>query len=171
MLWDIVELQSAQHPSRFWRRERLVERAGRVGRQIIEDDADTLGRGEVNVSRFTHTGGEVDGSPARGDFDLAPGPMDVEEDEQVGGSVALILAVVARKLAWLGPDRRADLADELDRALVKADHRAVRMGRFGIEIEHVNIAAIKEVADRLDGKVPQLIGGDDEAGTCSLRAH
>src|SRR5262249_26768365 len=57
--------------------------------------------------------------------------------EQVGGSVAPILAIAALKLARLGWDRRANLADELDRALVETDHWAFRIGRFGIEIEHI----------------------------------
>jgi hypothetical protein len=42
--------------------------------------------------------------------------MHVEEDEQVGGPVAFILAVVALKLTRLGLDRLAYLADELGRA-------------------------------------------------------
>jgi hypothetical protein len=75
---------------------------------------------------------------AGGDPDLAPGPMDIEEDEQIGGSVALVLAIVALKLTRLGRDRRPHLADELDRALVEADHWAVRIRRFGIEVEHVD---------------------------------
>jgi hypothetical protein len=32
MLWDVVELQSAQHPSRFIGRKGLVERPGRMDR-------------------------------------------------------------------------------------------------------------------------------------------
>jgi hypothetical protein len=55
VLWHIVELQSAQQAARFGRRESLVERAGRVGGQIIEDHADALGLGEVNVGEFAHT--------------------------------------------------------------------------------------------------------------------
>ena len=50
--------------------------------------------------------------------------MDVDDDEQVGSSVALVFAVIAFELAWLGRDRLADLANELDRALVEADDRA-----------------------------------------------
>jgi hypothetical protein len=46
--------------------------------------------------------------------------MDIEEDEQVGGSVALVLEVVALKPTRLGRDRRANVADQLDRALVEA---------------------------------------------------
>src|SRR5580704_4116792 len=37
----------------------------------------------------------------------------------------------------LGRDRRANLADELGRALVEANHWPARIGRLGIEIEHV----------------------------------
>ena len=52
MLGDIVELQSAQHAPSLVRWEGLVEGAGRVGGQIIEDDTDTLGLGKVNVSEL-----------------------------------------------------------------------------------------------------------------------
>ena len=46
------------------------------------------------------------------------------------------------------------------------DHKALRrIARKLLEQAYTgDIAAIKEVADRLDGKVAQLIGGDDEAG-------
>jgi hypothetical protein len=108
-----------------------------VGGQIIEDDTDTLGLGEVNVSEFAHAAGEVDCGPALGDFDLTPGPMDVEEDEQVGGSVAVILAIIALELARPGRDRLADLANQLNRALVEADHWTLRIGPLCVEIEHV----------------------------------
>jgi hypothetical protein len=38
--------------------------------------------GEVNVSKLAHADGEVHGGAAVADFDLAPGPMHVEEDER-----------------------------------------------------------------------------------------
>jgi hypothetical protein len=88
MFGDVVELQSAQQASCFLSRECLVERAGGVSGQIIEDDADARGLGEVHVGEVAHAGGEVERSPAGGDLDLAPGPMDIEEDEQIGGPVA-----------------------------------------------------------------------------------
>ena len=108
--------QSAQHPSGLLSRERLVERAGRVGRQIVDNDTDTLGLGKVNVSKFAHAGGEIDCGPALGDFHLAPRPMDVDEHEQIGCSITSIFAIVPLELARLGRDRRANLADELGRA-------------------------------------------------------
>ena len=61
----------------------------------------------------------------------------VEEDEQIGRAVALVLAVVALDLPRLGRDRLAHLADELGRALIEADDRALRIGRFGIEVEYI----------------------------------
>ena len=63
--------------------------------------------------------------------------MHIEEDEQVGRAIALVLAVVALELARLGRDWLANLADQLDRALVEADHRALGIGLFGIEVEHI----------------------------------
>jgi hypothetical protein len=96
-------------------------------RQIVENDTDTLGLGKVNVSKFAHAGGEIDCGPALGDFHLAPRPMDVDEHEQIGCSITSIFAIVPLELARLGRDRRANLADELGRALVEANHWPVRM--------------------------------------------
>ena len=116
VLGDVVEFQAAEQASGFARREGLVKCSGRVGRQIVQHDADALRLGKVNVRKFPHAGGEVDGGTAAGDFDLAPRSMHVEEDEQVGRSVAFVLAVVALELTRLGLDRLACLADELGRA-------------------------------------------------------
>src|SRR6202040_2032555 len=69
--------------------------------------------------------------------DPAPRAMHVEENEQVGRSVALVFAVVALELSRHGQDRLARLADELDRALVEADHWTLRIGWFGVEVEYV----------------------------------
>jgi hypothetical protein len=33
-----------------------------------------------------------------------------------------------------------------------------------------DVSAIKEVADRLDGRVPQLVGGDREPGDVPIRS-
>src|SRR5258706_15606217 len=63
--------------------------------------------------------------------------MQVDADEEIDGAVTAVLVVIALDLARLGRDRLADLADQLDRALVEADHRPLWIGRFGIEVEHV----------------------------------
>src|SRR6266852_9119844 len=112
-----------------------------MGWPIVHHDADALGPRKVNIGEFAHAGGEVYGGTAVGDFDFAPGPMRVEEDEQVGRAVALVLAVVALDLPRLGRDRLAHLADELGRALIEADDRALRIGHFGIESSTSSIRA------------------------------
>lgn len=63
--------------------------------------------------------------------------MGVEEDEEVGGAVALAFAVIALDLARGGGDGPADLANELGRALVEADDGPGRIGGFGVKVEHV----------------------------------
>ena len=82
VLGDIMELEPAQHPPCFTRGKGVVERARRVRRQIVQDDSDALRLWEVNVSKLAHADGEVHGGAAVADFDLAPGPMHVEEDER-----------------------------------------------------------------------------------------
>jgi len=58
----------------------------------------------VNINEFAHAGSEIHGGTAVGDFDFAPRPMRVYEDEQIGRAIALVLAVVALDLPWLGRD-------------------------------------------------------------------
>jgi hypothetical protein len=68
---DVMEITDVefrrQQASCFLSRECLVERAGGVGGQIIEDDADARGLGEVHVGEVAHAGGEVERSPAGGE--------------------------------------------------------------------------------------------------------
>ena len=97
----------------------MVKSTDRVGRQIVQYNPDALRHGKVNIREITHACGEVDCGAAVSDFDLAPGSVHVEEDEQVGSAIALILAVVAFKLTRLGLYRLAYLADELGRAYMR----------------------------------------------------
>src|SRR5262249_59838272 len=72
------------------------------------------------------------------------------KDEQVGGAITLILAIVAFQLPRPGLDRLADLADELGRAFVKTDHRALPIGFFSIEVEHIFHAGNELAVDLWD---------------------
>jgi hypothetical protein len=84
-----------------------------MSRQVVEHDPDQLGLGIVHIDEVAHAVGEVARGPLVGHLDRA---------------VVAILAVVALELAWGGWDRRADLGDELGRALVEAHHRALGVG-------------------------------------------
>ena len=92
---------------------------------------------EVHIGELAHAGGEVLCRAPVGDLHLAPRPVRVEEDEQVDRPIAFILAVVALDLTRLGGDRLPYLADELGRALIETNYRALRIGCFGIEVEHI----------------------------------
>jgi hypothetical protein len=132
VLWDIVELQSAKDPSCFARREGLVQRAGRVGGQIVEDHTNSICLGKVHIAEFAHANGEVLRGPPVGDLYLAPGSVGIEENEQIDRPVASILAVIALRLPRHGLDRLPYLTDELGRALVETDNRALRIRHLRI---------------------------------------
>src|ERR1700758_23804 len=107
MLGRVMELQAAQDAMRLGRGEGFVEGPRGMRRQIVEHDADPLGLGIMKVHEITHAFGEVARGAAVGDLDRAPRLVGIEEDEEVGGAVATILAVVALELAWRGRDRLA----------------------------------------------------------------
>ena len=52
-------------------------------------------------------------------------------------AVPLRFAVVSLELARSGRDRLPHLADQLGRALIKTDYRALSIGRLRIEVEHI----------------------------------
>lgn len=91
----------------------------------------------MDVDEFTHAVGIVHGSAAVGDLDVAPAPIWIEGDEEIGSAVAAILVIVALASSWLGRDRLAHLADQLDGGLVEANQGPLRIRRFSIEIEHI----------------------------------
>ena len=74
-----------------------------MGREIVEHDADALGFGKVHVCELAHAVGEVDGGAAVGDFDLAPGPVRIEEDKEIDCTVAPVFAIEALTLPGARP--------------------------------------------------------------------
>jgi hypothetical protein len=118
VLGGVVKLQAPQDAASFGGREGLVDVAGRVDRQIILHDADALGIRIVDIDEFVHALGVIFGGAPLGDLDLdvAPGPVNLDADEEINSAVAAILAIVAFELARLGRDGLAYLADKLDRS-------------------------------------------------------
>jgi hypothetical protein len=81
------------------------------------------GRPVESVQRVIERGAAI--ASAKGDDPLWQGVRSrVEHDEEVDGSVAAVLVIVALKLARLGGDGLTHLADELDGGLVETDHLA-----------------------------------------------
>jgi hypothetical protein len=108
-----------------------------MGGQVVHDHADFLGLREVEIDQVLHALGEVLCGASVRHFHPSPGMVGVEEDEQVGGSVALVLTVEALELAGLGRNGFSHLADELGGAFVEADDGTAWVRRLGVEIEHV----------------------------------
>src|ERR1700730_8696741 len=108
-----------------------------MGGQIVQDNANSICLGKVHIAEFAHANGEVLRGPPVGDLYLTPGSVGVEKDEQVDRPVASILAVIALMLPRHGRDRLPYLTDELGRALVETDNRALRIRRLRIQVEHI----------------------------------
>jgi hypothetical protein len=71
------------------RHEQRRRRNAKPTRPSNSDPRRSRSARQENIGESTHTGGEVDRSPAGSDLDLAPRLMDIEEDEQVSGSIGL----------------------------------------------------------------------------------
>lgn len=119
----------------------LVESAGGMDRQIVLRDTDAGGPGVMDIDEFAHAVSIIHGGAPFGDFDLAAGPMRNEGDEEIDGAVAVVL-VIALALSWLGRDRLAHLADELDGGFVEAGQWPFGIRRFSVEIEHIFMRAM-----------------------------
>ena len=91
----VVEFRTAKHAPGFRRGQSAVKGRRAVGREVVGHDADLPGLGEMDIARPAHAFSEVRCRAAPGDPDLAPGPMGVEEDEEVCGTLASILEVKA----------------------------------------------------------------------------
>jgi hypothetical protein len=91
-----VKLEAAEDPTCFGGIERLVEGCGGMRRQIVEHRADPFGIRVVLVDEIPHAFREVDTGSVVGDLGVSPGPVDVDEHEDVGGSVAHVLVVDMR---------------------------------------------------------------------------
>jgi hypothetical protein len=72
-----------------------------------------------------------------------------------------------------GQQRDKPFRDALRIAISEAEDNPRKLRRIAEKLfdkaAEGDVAAIKEIADRLDGKVPQGIGGDDELGPVQLQ--
>jgi hypothetical protein len=119
-----------------------------VGVQIVLYEHDLFGVLEVGITDIFENVRVVDrGTPLR-DLDVAPTFQRRKQHEQVCGTVALVLVVVARRLPRPHRDRRARLGDELLGCLIKTDEWSRRIMRARINLEHI-----------LHGRDKRRIGG------------
>src|SRR5258707_2313850 len=80
----------------------------------------------MDIDELAHAVGVIFCRPPLGDLDLAPGPMDVDADEEIDGAVAAVLVIVTLALAPLRPGRLAGPSPEPGPAPLVAKHPPVR---------------------------------------------
>ncbi|MGC8476287.1 MAG: hypothetical protein ACP5NP_08030 [Acetobacteraceae bacterium] len=85
---------------------------GQTGIGIAPTASDAAGR-YLGLDRILEDLGIIHGSVPIGDFDMPPSFQRREHHEQVGCTVALVLIIMPREMAWLHRDRHARFGDEL----------------------------------------------------------
>ena len=81
--------------------------------EIVLDQDDDLGVGEVRIGQLFQDMSIIHGGVAVGDLDVTPAFERCEHHEEVGGTVALVLVVATGRAARFHRDRHARLGDEL----------------------------------------------------------
>ena len=76
-------------------RNRVIERGGPIGVEMVDDHDHALRAGDVHIDHLTHGVRPVDPGAVRGDGDVAPSPGRGAEPEQVRPAVAAVGRIVA----------------------------------------------------------------------------
>ena len=137
MFGRVVKLQLARDPASLSGRKRLVQRRWRMGVEIIHHQPDQLSLGEIDLNQQLHLVSEVLLGALRGHVHLAPAQQGLHAQKQIRGAFAFVLIVITCRLAGARRQRTARFADQLHRALVKADLRAPRIVRLGVQIRYI----------------------------------
>ena len=121
----VVKLQLSQDASGLVGCERLVEGRRGMGVQVIKDDPDGGRVREVAVDEVAHLLGEVVLGALVRDVNMSPGPERLGDQEEIGGSLALVLVVDALGLA------RGIRVSAISCLLVSSKQTAGRAGSYG----------------------------------------
>jgi hypothetical protein len=108
-----------------------------VRAEIVLHQHDLARVEEVSVGQRLEDLCVIERGVAVGHLDMPPSLQWSEQHEQIGGTIALILVVVAGWLAWLCRDWDTRFLDELLRRLVQADDGSIRIMWPLIDLEDV----------------------------------
>ena len=89
----VMPFEALDQPPGFGGRERLIEGSLAVDVEVVLDQDDDLGVGEVGIGELFQDMSIVHGGVAIGDLDVAPAFERCEHHEEVGGAVTLVLVV------------------------------------------------------------------------------
>jgi hypothetical protein len=132
-----MKLQPLKHPVGFGSWKGLLERACRVGREVVEHHPDHWGAGIVNIDQIPQAVCKVLVGAPVGNLHSPPGPVGVQKNEKVDGSITAIFTVIALELSRLGRDGLAYFADKLGWTFIEAHYRPLWIRNFGIKVKHI----------------------------------
>src|SRR3954451_7955616 len=137
MLGRVVDLQFVRQALRLGRRERLLQRGGRVSVQLIHHQGQDFRLGKVDVDQVLDTARPVDPRPLVAHPHLPPAAQRLADQKEVHHARPLVFPVVACGLAGGRRLRRTHLAEELPARFIQAHLRAPRIIRPRVHLQHV----------------------------------
>src|SRR6266487_924689 len=137
VLGRVVQLQPIGQPLRLGRLERLIQRRGRVGVEVVLDQHDLLSVGVAHIDQVLDAVRPVDPGAPRADRHVPPAAQRLTHQEDVAHPLPLVLVVLPRRPPRRDRPRRGDLRQQLPAGLVQADLRAARVIRPGVDRQHV----------------------------------
>src|SRR5712691_10448833 len=137
MLGGVVQLQPIGQPLGLGWLERLIQRRGGVGVEVVLHQHDLLGAGVVDLEQVLDAVCPVDAGAPVADHDVAPAAQRLADHKQVADPAALVLIVLPGWPAWFRRAGRADLGHQLAAGLIQADLRAARIIGPGVNLQHV----------------------------------
>jgi hypothetical protein len=134
------------------RLERIMQPGGRMGIQDVQDDDNRFCLGDEVIDQAVLTGRRVDLGAKVRDSNVTPASQRLEEHEETGYPVPLVLVLVVKvfRLARPAQQELVRLSNELLTFHITADLRALWIVRSGIHVQHDLHVLDKLCPDRED---------------------
>ncbi len=113
VFWRVVPFEALDQSAGFGSRERFIKGSLAVDVEIVLDQNDGLGGGEVKVGQVFQDVSIIHGGVAIGDFDVAPTFERGKHHKEIGGSVALVLVIMTGWACRFHRNRYVCLGEEL----------------------------------------------------------
>src|SRR5450756_280016 len=167
VLGRVVDLELVRESLGLLRGEGLVERGGRVGVQVVEDQDDPVSIGMADVDEVLDQPCPVLPGAVIGDGQVSGAQQGLAEAEDVGHTVASVLVVEALGQTGQRGQGRADLADQLLGHLSQTDQRTLRIEGSGVDVEDI-LHMVDELGVRLGRNHPLLLAPGSKLVCLSL---
>src|SRR4030067_482583 len=137
MLGRVMEFKSVGQSSGFIRLERLIERCGCMGVQIVRCDHDFISLWIDIIRKLLHGERPIFARALVGNFDIPFSGQSLEKHEQVSYSFPFVLIIYPLWLAWLSRNRFQQVCQQLFAGFIHAYLRSLRIIRSGIQPQNI----------------------------------